>query len=185
MDRYVAVDSFGRYINTILWDGVSSLDLPAGLTAVLESEYVPLENESSPYHYWDQVNNCYTLDSNLLAKIKDEKWEEIKAYRAKRIEGGIYAGNYWFHSDQPSKLQHLGLLNAVMLNALPANLMWKTMSGSFVAMTSTLVQQIFAAALQKEATDFETAETHKAGVYASSDPLNYDYRTGWVPIYGE
>lgn len=185
MNRYVVVDSFGRYINTILWDGVSSLDLPVGLTTVLESEYIPLANEGSPYHYWDQTTNSYVLDSNLLAKIKDEKWEEIKAYRAKRTEGGIYAGNYWFHSDPPSKLQHLGLLNAVMLNALPSNLMWKTMSGSFVAMTSTLVQQIFAAALQKEAIDFATAETHKAGVYASSDPLNYDYRTGWAPIYGE
>lgn len=185
MSKYVVVDQYGRYINTILWDGVSDLTLPDGLTTVPEAEYAPLPNESSPYHYWDQTNNCYSLDSLLMTRIKEEKWEEIKAYRAKRTEGGIYAGGYWFHSDQPSKVQHLGLLNAVMLNALPANLMWKTMSGEFVEMTPTLVQQIFVAALQKESLDFANAEVHKAGINASTDPLNYNYMTGWTPVFSE
>lgn len=185
MERYVVVDQYGRYISTIMWDGVATLTLSAGLSTVLESNFVPLANEGSPYYYWDENLQEYALDSNLLTKIKDEKWEELKDYRSQRTVGGIVVGNNWFHSDQPSKLQHLGLLSAVMLNALPPGLMWKTMSGTFVEMTPALVQQIFAAALQKEASDFAVAEGHKAGIYASSDPLNYDYRTGWIPVYGE
>lgn len=183
MQRYVIADEFGRRINTIMWDGESVLSIGAGFNLILESEFVPLANEGSPYHDWDGTE--YALNPDKVAEAKAAVWEQIKAYRAERTAGGISVGPYWFHSDTPSKLQHLGLVNAMMMSALPANQSWKLMDGSFVTLTTTLVQQIFGAAMTREGDNFAKAEEHKAALESSSDPLNYDFTTGWAPIYGE
>lgn len=66
---------------------------------------------------------------------------------------------------------------------IPANLQWKTMSGSFVTMTQTLAGQIFGAVAAFDSAAFINAEVHKAAIQASSDPLNYDYTTGWPACY--
>lgn len=184
MQRYVIADEFGRRVNTIMWDGESVLSLGAGYFLTLESEFVPLANEGSPYHEWDGVDS-YVLNPTRVQEAKDAVWEQIKAYRAERTAGGIPVGSYWFHSDTPSKLQHLGLVNAMMMSALPPGQQWKLMDGSFVTLTTTLVQQIFGAAMTREGDNFAKAEEHKTALYASNDPLNYEFTTGWPAIYGE
>jgi hypothetical protein len=183
MQRYVIADEFGRRVNTILWDGESVLSLGAGYFLTLESEFVALPNEGSPYHNWNGTE--YALDPAKVEEAKVAVWEQIKAYRAERTAGGISVGPYWFHSDTPSKLQHLGLVNAMMMSALPANQSWKLMDGSFVTLTPTLVQQIFGSAMQREGVNFAKAEEHRVLMEASSDPYGYDFTTGWAPIYGE
>lgn len=183
MQRYVIADEFGRRVNTILWDGESVLSIGAGFTLTLEAQFVALPNEGSPYHDWNGAE--YALNPDKVAEAKAVVWEQIKEYRAARVAGGIPVGQYWFHSDTPSKLQHLGLVNAMIMNALPPSQQWKLMDGSFVTLTPTLVQQIFGAAMLREAANFAKAEEHRVSLNASSDPLNYDYTTGWPAIYGE
>lgn len=183
MQRYVIADEFGRRVNTILWDGESVLSLGAGFNLILEAQFVALPNEGSPYHDWD--GSEYALNPAKVAEAKVAVWEQIKAYRAERTAGGIPVGSYWFHADTPSKLQHLGLVNAMMMSVLPANQSWKLMDGSFVTLTPTLVQQIFGSAMQREGVNFAKAEEHRVLMEASSDPYGYDFTTGWAPIYGE
>jgi Domain of unknown function (DUF4376) len=132
----------------------------------------------------EPIPNKSVLDPLILEYQKNLIWQKIKAYRDTHLEnGGFPVGSYWFHSDVYAQANYTDLL---MMGAnIPANLMWKTMSGAFVLMTQTLAQQILGAkALQKNLT-FIKAEQHKAALQASSDPLNYDYTTGWPPIYGE
>ena len=183
MQRYVIADEFGRRCNTILWDGESVLSIGAGFTLTLEAQFVALPNEGSPYHDWNGTE--YALDPAKVAEAKAVVWEQIKAYRAERTAGGISVGPYWFHADTPSKLQHLGLVNAMMMSVLPAEQRWKLMDGSFVTLTPTLVQQIFGSAMQREGANFAKAEEHRVLMEASSDPYGYDFTTGWAPIYGE
>lgn len=183
MQRYVIADEFGRRVNTIMWDGESVLSIGAGFNLILEVEFIPLPNEGSPYHDWD--GEGYALSPDKVAAAKAVVWEQIKAYRAERTAGGISVGPYWFHSDTPSKLQHLGLVNAMMMSSLPANQSWKLMDGSFVTLTPTLVQQIFGSAMQREGVNFAKAEEHRVLMEASSDPYGYDFTTGWPAIYGE
>jgi hypothetical protein len=136
----------------------------------------------SVYHKW--LGTEWVLDVESLSEAKASQWLEIKKFRDDRLEhGGFPVGSYWFHSDVYAQANYTDLL---MMGAnIPANLMWKTMSGAFVLMTQTLAQQILGAkALQKNLT-FVKAEQHRAAMEASSDPLNYDYTTGWPPIYGE
>lgn len=117
-----------------------------------------------------------------LAELRQAKWELIKIERDRRSElGGYKVGTKWFHSDSPSKIKQLGL---VMAGAgLPVGLQWKTMDGSFVAMTAVLAGQIFQAAMQSDVAIFTAAETHKAAMQAS--PATYNYLTGWPLGYGE
>lgn len=133
----------------------------------------------SPMHDWNGVSWIANL-----AKIKSAKWEAIKAKRDNLSEnGGYMVGTKWFHSDQKSRSQQLGL---VLLGAnIPAGLQWKTMDGSFVAMTQTLAQQILAAGAASDQAIFAAAETHKTAMEASVDPAEYDFSTNWPAIFGE
>jgi hypothetical protein len=115
------------------------------------------------------------IRSQLVTAILDE--------RDRRREAGVKVGNYWFHSDDPSRIQQLGL---VMFGAnMPPGIMWKTMSGEFVSMTPTLAVQIFQASAVSDMTIFSIAEQKKTALLASSDPESFDYLTGWPKVYGE
>ena len=110
-------------------------------------------------------------------------WDSIKAERDRRKAGGIKVGTKWFHSDDGSRIQQMGL---VMMGAsIPANLQWKTMDGSFVVMTQALAQQVFTGQAASDQAIFAAAETHQVAMEASADPASYDYSTGWPKIYGE
>lgn len=118
------------------------------------------------------------------AEIKAAKWKQIKALRdSRKSQGGVKVGTKWFHSDDPSRIQQVGL---VMMGAgIPVNTQWKTMDGSFVTMTQTLAGQIFQASAANDMAIFAAAETHKAAMEARADPASYDFSTGWPKAFGE
>lgn len=124
------------------------------------------------------------LQKPTIDQAKAAKWEAIKASRDHRTENGGYkVGSHWFHSDQKSRSQQLGL---VLLGAgIPASLPWKTMDGSFVTMSQTLAQQVLGAAAASDQAIFAAAETHKAAMEASADPSAYDFSGGWPKGFGE
>lgn len=124
------------------------------------------------------------MQKPTVEQSKARKWDAIKVERDRRTDqGGYKVGTKWFHSDQKSRSQQLGL---VLLGAsIPANLQWKTMDGSFVTMTATLAQQVLAAAAASDQAIFAAAETHKAAMEASADPASYDFSAGWPKSFGE
>lgn len=114
-------------------------------------------------------------------------WDAIKAERDRRKAGGVQVKvggvNKWFHSDDASRIQQMGL---VMMGAnIPAGLQWKTMDGTFVAMNQTVAGNVFAAAAASDQAIFAVAEGHRVAMEASADPAAYDYSTGWPKVYGE
>lgn len=110
-------------------------------------------------------------------------WEAIKSQRDRRKAGGVKVGAKWFHSDDASRIQQMGL---VMMGAgIPANLQWKTMDGSFITMTQTLASQVFQAVAANDQAVFTVAEGHRVAMEASADPTSYDYSTGWPAVFGE
>lgn len=125
-----------------------------------------------------------TLDGARHGLAQKQKWSEIQAERDRRSQlGGYKVGANWYHSDQPSRTQQIAL---VILGAnLPSNIMWKTMSGSFVQMTPTLASQIFQTAVGSDQAIFGRAEQHRASMMQSSDPESYDFSGGWPLTYQE
>lgn len=110
-------------------------------------------------------------------------WEAIKAERDRRTQqGGYQVAGKWFHSDTFSRTQQMGLV--MMGDNIPAGLQWKTMDGSFVVMTPSLAQQVFAAAAQSDAAIFAFAEQLK--VEMEQDPLGYvSDNKQWPVVFGE
>ena len=123
------------------------------------------------------------LQAPTPAQAKSRAWDGIKGERDRRKEGGVKVGAKWFHSDDGSRIQQMGL---VMMGAsIPADLQWKTMDGSFITMTQALAGNVFAAAAASDQAVFAAAETHRVAMEASADPASYDYSGGWPKIYGE
>lgn len=116
-----------------------------------------------------------------LADRKAAAWEAIKAERDRRKYLGVKVGQHWFHSDDPSRIQQLAL--AMMGNAIPAGLQWKTLTLTpppvFVDMTPALAQGIFMATSASDAAIFSAAEVHRMAMESSEAPELYDYSTGW------
>jgi hypothetical protein len=134
----------------------------------------------------DPIPPVEELDAKIVELTKNAMWKLIQAERDRRTQAGVQVGAYWFHSDQPSRIQQLGLV--IMGANLPTGIMWKTMSGAFVEMTPTLAGQIFQSVASKDIAIFTVAEQHKALTNASGDPANYNYLTGspaWPLVYGE
>lgn len=117
------------------------------------------------------------------SKTTGDMWVAIKAERDRRKAGGVKVGVKWFHSDDVSRIQQMGL---VMMGAgIPAGLQWKTMDGTFVAMDQTVAGNVFAAAAASDQAIFAVAEGHRVAMEASADPAAYDYSAGWPKVYGE
>lgn len=117
----------------------------------------------------------------VLSRERESIWGQIKGHRDAVKAQGVQVGANWFHSDDSSRIQQLGL---VMMGAnLPAAAQWKTMAGTFVTMTPTLAAQIFQATAARDMAVFAVAEQHKAGVWAAADPGAYNWQTGWPASY--
>lgn len=126
------------------------------------------------------------LDLAIIEKTKERMWRAIQAERDRRRYGGVKIGEHWFHSDDTSRIQQLGLL--LFGASIPANLMWKTLSGGFVLMTPTLAQQIFGGIAMSDQGVFTVAEQHKAQMMNHPNPSTYDYflsTPSWPKIFGE
>lgn len=156
------------------------------------------KDKTGGLHFLDDANFAHLLPENCV-EITDEEaaaiqkptraqaiaraWEAIKTERERRKVGGVKIGDKWFHSDDASRIQQLGL---VMMGAgLPAGLQWKTMDGSFITMTPSLAQQVFTGQTASDQAIFAVAEQHRVAMEASADPASYDYSTGWPKIFGE
>lgn len=131
----------------------------------------------------DSLPSKDVLDSSVIGLVRDIVWSTVQSRRDLRKQGGVKIGNYWFHSDDTSRIQQIGL---VMFGAnMPVGIQWKTMTGDFVTMTPTLAMQIFTGIATSDVVVFGIAEAHRQAIMSSADPGNYDYTTGWPPVYGE
>jgi len=126
-----------------------------------------------------------------LSARQSSVWELIKTERSARMSGGSKVSGKWFHTDQDSRLQHLGLKDsardllatgAVMSDAITIDgqqVAWKTMDGTFAPMTLQLAFDIVEADKALDAALFIAAETHRAQMMAAAAPDSYNYTTGW------
>ncbi|QLB23713.1 hypothetical protein A6B44_08845 [Pasteurella skyensis] len=139
-----------------------------------------------PSEYHELIDNKWILNQEAKAKkLKKEQkqaWENIKKHRDKLSQSGVKVGDKWFHSDE---ISHLRLMTLKQLPALPENLQWKTMDGSFVIMTEELLSNVINARLLTEIANFKNGERHKMLMLQSENPLEYDFSSGWCEIYEE
>lgn len=142
----------------------------------------------SVYHSLNEYGNWY-LNEELIVNAKKDMWEKIKEYRDYRESMGVLmtidSVDYWFHTDVKSLVKYLFLLflSTIFSSYFPQALSWKTMDGRLVPLTTGIIIQIFFTTLNSGSTVFELARQHKINMEASSDPLSYNFTTGWPAIY--
>lgn len=118
-----------------------------------------------------------------LATARFDAWEKIKSERTRHENGGVLVDGKWYHSDEPSRLKFVGM---VMKGAsLPTGIMWKTMDGTFIEMTPSLVVAVFTAFFSYDITNFSVAEQHRLAMIATATPETYDCSSNWLPSYGD
>lgn len=124
------------------------------------------------------------LKTKYLERVREEVWEKIKQKRSESIETGVYHARLqkWFHTDSEAQ-RNYALMGHAINSPLYQPKRWKTMDGTFIEMTREVFQDVLALALKKADDDYRNAEIHKAKVMASTDPLAYDFSTGWSPAY--
>jgi hypothetical protein len=145
--------------------------------------YECIAEDGQPLPEWTEKLTPCPVKIRPIEETKAAAWGAIKAERDRRKAGGVKIGAKWFHSDDGSRIQQMGL---VMMGAsLPAGLQWKTMDGSFITMTPALAQQVFTGQAASDQAIFAVAETHRVAMEASADPATYDHSTGWPKIFGE
>jgi len=176
---------FSKKTNCFYPEDIDYKDLPSDLIDVKNEDFVAAM-ERAPGDTLDVSNGRVIVMSKpalTFAEIKDIKWKNIKDERDRRKAAGVKVGTKWFHSNDGSRIQQMGL---VMLgSSIPTSLKWNTMDGSFVEMTPTLATEIVTASSVGDQAIFAAAEKHKAELEKSEEPENYDYSTGWPEIFQE
>lgn len=120
------------------------------------------------------------IDQNVMRLAM---WERIKGERDRRKALGVKVGLHWFHSDDSSRIQQLGL---VMMGAsMPAGVQWKTLDGTFTPMTPVLAGQILSATGANDQAIFDRAEQHRLAIEAAAEPSAYDFSSGWPIAFGD
>lgn len=142
----------------------------------------------TPYSKFNVEIKQWEIDENkreeYLTKTREEVWEKIKERRLQAMETGIYHPKLqkWFHTDIEAQ-RNYALLGHAVNSPLYQPKRWKTMDGTFIEMTKEVFQDVLALALKKADDDYRNAEIHKAKLMVSTDPLAYDYSTGWSAGY--
>lgn len=106
-------------------------------------------------------------------------WERIKAERDRRKGAGVtYSGAGW-HTDDASRIQYLGLKT----QGIPPGLKWKTIGGAFADLSPAVLDAVMNTVATYDTALFVAAETHRAMMRASPDPLGYDFAGGWPAAF--
>ena len=126
------------------------------------------------------------LDVACTLYTQNIMWTAIQGDRDLRKFSGVKIGDYWFHTDNSSRIQYLGLV--IMGSGMPDGVMWKTMTGEFVPMTPALAISVFMGVAVQDMQTFAIAEAHHADMLLSNDPGNYDYYSvavvpAWPVVY--
>lgn len=125
-----------------------------------------------------------------LAERQAFIWEQIKAFRDRKEDGGVLVAGKWWHTDIKSRAKYLGLM---LMGAAVAGVQWKTMDGSIQELSQALVAQVFQGVAIADTTNFANAESHRAAMIVASNlqsddpgykvPEEYDYSAGWLGSY--
>lgn len=209
MSSYLVLDSSGRGTRLQETEGDVLIDSHPELARITEQPKNYIVEEGGlvyspaymPSEYHKLMDGVWVYDDLYALQIKNEKWEKIKLIRdTKKLQGFLFKNaldnnaEYWIHSDEASRIQHLGLVLAAVLALLnvtpfPTNQNWKTLSklpdGSpkELLLNPQVVLLMFGSEMKFEGEMFAIAKAHKANLDASRDPLNYDISTGWLTTF--
>lgn len=141
----------------------------------------------------DQCRATFAGESAVALHLRG--WRLIQRERDALKAGGVLVAGKWFHTDADSRIQYLGLKDsardlmatggalshAIVILGKPVY--WRTMDGSFVAVTAQLTIEIVSAVGDLDARAFAVAEAHHQALIDAEEPALYDFSAGWPATY--
>lgn len=166
------------------------------VTNILTNTY-----EISPSSWlWEEYQNWVdeggvTLPYRTPEEAQLEVKNEIKNTAISKRYSGILIGTYWLPTDPDSRIEYIilkdlardlfaagGLLNdQVIVDGDQVEL--ETIDGLLIPITLRRVKLLVEALQVLDRRLKRVAKYHIAQMLLSSDPLQYDYSTGWPPSY--
>lgn len=157
----------------------------------------PVRPDERLYFVTENEDGSFSSEPRPRDHLTAPIWERIKARRDQVKAGGTKVGTKWYHSDDASRAQYLGLVrladaavaaggtDSTTLQYSGQDIQWKTMDGSFIKMTVKRANDVFAAVTGLDFAAFAAAETHRAAMAALDNPFEYDFSAGWPQVYAD
>jgi len=143
----------------------------------------PVRPDERLYFVTENEDGTYDAIPRPRDQVTEPVWNKIQARREYVKAGGVQVAGKWFHTDDASRIQQIGM--AMMGASIPPGLQWKTMDGTFVTMTPELASQVFQAVAALDIASFAAAEAHRTAMKESENPFEYDYSAGWPITFAD
>ena len=131
----------------------------------------------------------------VVITTREQKWEEMKHYRERLLNGGVQYNGHWYYTDNPSLLEFLNLkvrslerviegkpLDVkVVIGDSPTYI--KTMDNGYMEVTWQDIIGVHNAIEIKRKQIYTMMAYHREQMLASNDFLNYNYKTGFPACF--
>lgn len=122
----------------------------------------------------------------LLQEQRETIRTKINQLRDEKTAGGVYVASIgkWFDSDDKARANVIELKAAFDVlgdEVVP----WTTYENDVVMMDHEKMKALFKELKDSKLHNHQTATQHKLALEQSTDPLNYDYSTGWSKTYAD
>lgn len=155
-----------------------------------QGEPVLIESQPSSVH----VLNLDTLQweispekqTTLLQEQREIIRTKINQLRDEKTAGGVYVASIgkWFDSDDKARANVIELKAAFDVlgdEVVP----WTTYENDVVMMDHEKMKALFKELKDSKLHNHQVATQHKLALEQSTEPLNYDYSTGWSKTYAD
>nr|DAQ40411.1 MAG TPA: tail fiber assembly protein [Caudoviricetes sp.] len=153
--------------------------IPKGYTAI------PPESELCEWG-----GDAWVIPPEKMTVLLQEQREiirtKINQLRDEKTAGGVYVASIgkWFDSDDKARANVIEMKAA--FDVLGDEIVpWTTYENDVVMMDHGKMKALFKELKDSKLHNHQTATQHKLALEQSTDPLNYDYSTGWSKTYAD
>lgn len=142
----------------------------------------------SAAHEWD--GKAWVISPQKQTALLQEQRETIRAkinqLRDEKTAGGVYVASIgkWFDSDDKARANVIELKAAFDVlgdEVVP----WTTYENDIVMIDHEKMKALFKELKDSKLHNHQVATQHKLALEQSTEPLNYDYSTGWSKTYAD
>lgn len=155
-----------------------------------QGEPVLIESQPSSVHVLNLDTLQWEISPEKQTALLQDQRETIRAkinqLRDEKTAGGVYVASIgkWFDSDDKARANVIELKAAFDVlgdEVVP----WTTYENDVVMMDHEKMKALFKELKDSKLHNHQTATQHKLAPEQSTDPLNYDYSTGWSKTYAD
>lgn len=166
----------------------SDEELVQKIPVLHKGKLVLADKQPSQAHEWN--GKAWVISPEKQTALLQDQRETIRAkinqLRDEKTAGGVYVASIgkWFDSDDKARANVIELKAAFDVlgdEVVP----WTTYENDVVMMDHEKMKALFKELKDSKLHNHQVATQHKLALEQSTEPLNYDYSTGWSKTYAD